>query len=247
MSRRFQSCCLILVILGFLAPLASQTLDRAAKPVAPPADPAITYTSALSGLMYVMDQDGSNQTLVHGGSNAMPSWSPDGSQIVFASDSRKGKGIYIINKDGSGQCQLATVNGGSAWPYIGPVWSPLPMGDGKFKVVYADVPVGGINPDLFVVNADCSNPGKPVNITNTPNVTELFPSWSRFANRIAAQVDLQVVVYDVNVFSGVVKVTSQTALSTLGLFPPTRIRVSCATFANQTLVKPMTASPWNQT
>lgn len=190
----------------------------------PPPDPAIVFnTGNPTGSLMVMNADGSNQQVIlKQGNNAKASWSPDGSQIVFASDI-KGKGIYIINKDGTGLCKLVPINDSGAWYFAGPVWSPLPLADGKFKIVYANTPSpGASNYDLFVVNANCSNPGNPVNLTNTPVTTEWFPSWSRFANHIAAQYGSSpdVVVYDVGVNGGVVNITSKTYLKDLGLFPP---------------------------
>ncbi|MCH8286841.1 PD40 domain-containing protein [candidate division KSB1 bacterium] len=57
--------------------------------------------------IYVMDADGSNikrltNSLRHDGS---PSWSPDGSQIIFESDRNGSFEIYIMNADGSNQRQ----------------------------------------------------------------------------------------------------------------------------------------------
>ena len=54
--------------------------------------------------IYVMNIDGSNQKRLtfNNVGNWHPSWSPDGSKIIFSStDKDKKSHIYIMNKDGS--------------------------------------------------------------------------------------------------------------------------------------------------
>jgi serine/threonine protein kinase len=64
------------------------------------------------------------------GGACQPSWSPDGSRLVFTSpcaikkDAYPGSGLYIINADGSGLKQLPSAPGGGDFE---PAWSP----DGK--------------------------------------------------------------------------------------------------------------------
>lgn len=64
------------------------------------------------------------------GGACQPSWSPDGSRLVFTSpcaikkDTYQGSGLYIINADGSGLKQLPSAPGGGDFE---PAWSP----DGK--------------------------------------------------------------------------------------------------------------------
>jgi Ca2+-binding RTX toxin-like protein len=71
-----------------------------------------------------MDADGSNvqQTTFLGGENAYPSWSPDGTRLVFnhANVSGGNYDIYMINVNGKGLTQLT--NGPSDDFY--PSWSP---------------------------------------------------------------------------------------------------------------------------
>ena len=67
----------------------------------PPADPAIVFS--LNGDVRVIDEDGSNDVRLSRGdviSTGDPAWSPDGSQIVFATDAQ-GDGIYVMNADGT--------------------------------------------------------------------------------------------------------------------------------------------------
>jgi TolB protein len=77
---------------------------------------AFVGDSAGSYTLYVMDADGGHVTsLVAGEFMEAPSWSPDGSQLTFALLAY-GKGIMIINTDGTG---LKTLTEGR-----GPSWSP---------------------------------------------------------------------------------------------------------------------------
>src|SRR5262249_53767840 len=65
----------------------------------------------------VINVDGSHLThLAPQGS--WPSWSPDGSQIVFANSTNGNTDIYLMNVDGSGMTRLTTTGG------IAPSWSP---------------------------------------------------------------------------------------------------------------------------
>jgi Tol biopolymer transport system component len=82
-----------------------------------------------------MDADGSNQRNLtqHPGLDLYARWSPDGSQIAFASDRHSqtgGSEIYIMNADGSGVRRLTHSNIASFMPN----WMP----DGE-RIVFATV------------------------------------------------------------------------------------------------------------
>ena len=117
-----------------------------------------------------MDADGSNLTqLTTKGEYEEPNWSPDGKKIAFESASG---GIYTMNPDGSNQT-LAIAGGDQ------PDWSP----DGT-KIAYRRYPSGQSHSDIFIANADGSN---PVNLTarigNTSD--EAVPAWSPDGTKIA--------------------------------------------------------------
>ena len=131
--------------------------------------------------IYVMDDDGKNQRNLtnHPDRDLAPSWSPDGTQIVFISD-RDGhvpKGrvwstfeIYVMDADG-GNPQNLTNDPNSD---LSPVWSP----DGK-RIVFSSN--REVNFEIYVMDADGGNPQK---LTNNPG-TDHHPSWSPDGKRIA--------------------------------------------------------------
>jgi Tol biopolymer transport system component len=215
----------VLIVLTGTILLGQPASARAQKKPGTPADPAIAYQKPVGGNvnLMVMNADGSNQRVVYNrGQSYTPNWSPDGKKLVFGnSGTGSGSGIYIINVDGTGLCKLAALNNTQAM-WSSPAWSPLPLADGNYWIVYVDI--SGSKRDLFAVKANCSNPGSPVNLTNTTADEEWFPSWSRFANHIAVQLSPGgstpvVAIYDVSVVGAAPKLSSPVLLTTLGLFP----------------------------
>jgi len=114
------------------------TRQRMLSPVDPGTEPNLT--------LWLMNSDGSNQHPLIADASAneagqdLPAWSPDGGRIAFQS----GEQIDVVNTDGS---QLTTL---AANAYA-PQWSP----DGT-EIAFAR-PRGHVA-DLFVMNADGSNP-----------------------------------------------------------------------------------------
>lgn len=210
------------VALLIAASLSTAGRAQAKQPQPQPApDPAIVFEAGHPGGLVdlmVMNSDGSNKKiLLRGGHHHMPSWSPDRSQVVFSSDTN-GPGIYLINKDGTGLCKVVGTSGDqSIGPFVGPVWSPLPFGDGFHRIAYADTSAG--SPDLFLVKAMCNAPA-PTNLTQSDLKTEWFPTWSRSARRIAAAVqDYSVspstegiVVYDLTDYGTLISQTNVTSI-----------------------------------
>jgi len=78
----------------------------------------------LSSDIYVVNADGTdlrNLTLSKAGHD-VPSWSPDGSKIAFASDRYGNWEIYIMNADGS---NLVRITDTPEEDERDPVWSPF--------------------------------------------------------------------------------------------------------------------------
>ena len=99
------------------------------------------------------------------GDDERPNWSPDGKQIVFATNRGFGGtyAIYKMNADGTGATHL-TVNQ-SSFDYS-PAWSP----DGNFIMFQSTV---SGNTDLWRMNANGSN---QFNLTGHP-ATDDEPDW----------------------------------------------------------------------
>ena len=105
------------------------------------------------------------------GGACQPSWSPDGSRLVFTSpcnikkDTYQGSSLYIINADGSGLQPLPTAPGGD----FEPAWSPdgqyiafTSLRDGYMQVYSYKIDDGDIN---RLVKTDINKPARQ-------------PSWS---------------------------------------------------------------------
>jgi Tol biopolymer transport system component len=123
-----------------------------------------------------VDADGSNYIRLTNSKNSEdPTWSPDGTKIAFIGSSGE---IHTMNPDGSNQT-LAIARGDQ------PDWSP----DGT-KMVYRGAPPGQGHPDIFVANADGSN---PINLSarfssrsaDRANPWEGEPAWSPDGTKIA--------------------------------------------------------------
>ena len=131
--------------------------------------------------------------------DGMPNWSHDGTKIVFVSQRDGDNEIFVMNADGSNQVQLTH----NKTKDITPAWSPdgtkiafVSDRDHSFEV-NVKPPSQDIEPgspefleramqskkihDIFVMNADGSN---PVNITRYPN-NDFKPTWSPDGSRIA--------------------------------------------------------------
>jgi hypothetical protein len=102
----------------------------------PPADPAIAnidHAGNGGNQLWVMDADGANQSLLLGssgggvGESAMnPSWTPDGTRILFESNVQ-GNGIYVVDRDGGNLTKLHPLNNRAPLPaHAHPALSPVP-------------------------------------------------------------------------------------------------------------------------
>ena len=137
-----------------------------------------------SSSIWVMNVNGSNQTRLtqKGGADYQPSWSPDGTQIAFASDRENGSSIisddiYVMNADGSNQIRLTKSGGYDYQPgrlaevkHYGPSWSP----DGTQIVFASDRENDLFIDDIWVMDTDGSNPTR---LTESGGY-DYQPSWS---------------------------------------------------------------------
>ncbi len=130
------------------------------------------------GTIYVLNADGGGRTqLISGKSSSSdidwgPAWSPDGSKILFNRSVNCDQGgdcesttIWTVSADGRNPAKLADIH------TYGLDWSP----DGK-RIVFSSWSYPSI--DLFVMNVDGSG---VTNITNSPNMGEVAPSWQPVA------------------------------------------------------------------
>ena len=100
-------------------------------------------------------------------------WSPDGKQIVLATNLSGRTNLWKVSSNGSWPAQLAQ----SDEAQLSPIYSP----DGKW-VVYQQDKGGNELYDLYAIP---SAGGTPVNLTNTPEVRELSARFSPDGNWIA--------------------------------------------------------------
>lgn len=102
--------------------------------------------------IYTVNQDGT--VLRNHASGSAPSWSPDGSTIVFDSFRDGNYEIYKMNADGSNQVRLTNNPASDTSPHYSP--------DGS-TIVFSSQRDG--NPEIYKMNADGSN---QVRLTNDP-------------------------------------------------------------------------------
>ncbi len=108
------------------------------------------------------------------GSDYASSWSPDGRKIVFVSDQSGGRGLHVMEADGSGVTLLPTGHN-VTWD---PAWSP----DGS-KIAFVSDSDG--DREIYVMNSDGSG---IVQLTDNSE-SDTWPKWSSDGSRIAFESD----------------------------------------------------------
>jgi TolB protein len=115
----------------------------------------IAYTKYASGYwsIWVMNADGTHSTHLVDclNSQCYPSWSPDGTKILFQRAVPDGAGIFLINVDGSNMTRLTPFPGIGYSGDVNSSWTP----DGRVifnhvHLPYTDPPVT----DIVIMNAD---------------------------------------------------------------------------------------------
>jgi serine/threonine protein kinase len=107
-----------------------------------------------------------------------PSWSPDGTRIVFTSpctfdtDSYRESSLFIINADGTGLTPLNTASGGD----FDPAWSP----DGR-HIAFTSLRDG--RREVYLLELDTENATR-LTFSETDEENSQ-PAWSPFGNQIA--------------------------------------------------------------
>ena len=137
---------------------------------------AFVVGTGLNAEIYVIASNGvgASRVTTHWGSDADPSWSPNGSRIAFASDRDMNLEIYVMNANGESQTRLTNV---PAADYR-PAWSP----DGA-RIAFVSERDG--NAEVYVMNADGASP-----VRLTSNVArDADPAWSPDGSRIAFSSD----------------------------------------------------------
>ncbi len=145
--------------------------------------------------IYVIDADGGGtprevSTVHPPESHAYPDWAPDGQKIVFSRYDQGGNrhgGCYEYGRltlvDPAGGTTETPLANESAWIDGAPSFSP----DGE-KLAYVRRPTicyrGGqpVHSDIYTLPVDG---GAPVQLTNTPGVSEGRPQWSPDGTKIA--------------------------------------------------------------
>jgi len=174
-----------------LPPVLDVTKEPDSTPVAGPTQIGggygqIAFASERSGIpqIYLMNVDGTGLQLMTSMENGacQPSWSPNGSQLVFISPCRtrgeffdnpyKDASLYMINADGTGQKTLTTIPGSD----YDPAWSP----DGT-RIAFTSVRDG--RKEIYVLTVDS---GVVTRLTNSSgDIENSQPAWSPFSNQIA--------------------------------------------------------------
>ena len=127
--------------------------------------------------IYVVKADGTGlrQVTSDPAADFDPTQSPDGKQIAYRhqiGDDRS-TDIYVVDADGSGERNVSRNEGVADW---GPAWSP----DGSQIAFMAQTPEGTQNYEIFVMNADGTDPRR---LTQSPG-DDGWPTWSPDGRRI---------------------------------------------------------------
>jgi Tol biopolymer transport system component len=113
------------------------------------------YTDISGSRLWIANADGSGVRLLAKGDVHSPALSPDGKKLAFHEGPKGGRDICVINADGTGRRQLTKGDRDSSSPAFSP--------DGK-EIIYEsstrdeEDPVAWLTPDIYIMNADGSEP-----------------------------------------------------------------------------------------
>ena len=124
------------------------------------------------GDVYLASPDGSGARKIDvAGVQANPVVSPDGTRVAY----EYGRGIWVMNADGSGGRRVSDGTNSTVFADADPAWSP----DGG-RVVFSRYQAG--DTDLWSANLDGSGQR---DLTNTPAYDEADPTWSPAGGEIS--------------------------------------------------------------
>lgn len=157
------------------------------EPIGAAPENKIAFVSNRDGVeeIYTMNPDGTQQVRMTQNTavDAQPAWSPDGTQIAFASDRTNNMDIFVMPYGAGSEATRLTFDNNQD---VNPAWSP----DGT-KIAWASNKFG--NYDIWVMNPDGT---EPTQITFDSS-SEDQPSWSPDGTKIAfvSDRDGQPVIY----------------------------------------------------
>lgn len=122
--------------------------------------------------IFVMNADGTNP--IDLGPGYSPSWSPDGSKIVYGDGNGETSDLWIMNADGSNKTRL-TVN----WSSHSPAWSPVGN-----RIAFISQHEGG--PHVYLIDADGQNQVR-LTIADSAIIQEAAPLWSPDGTKVIFQ------------------------------------------------------------
>jgi len=170
--------------------------------------------------LFVMDDAGDRPIRLVGdgdkgvSAESHPSFSPDGTRMVFGSDREGTNDIWAINLDGTGLTRLTSGD----LPSIEPTFSP----DGT-RIAFTGLRAG--NADIYVMDAD----GRNRRQVTTADGTDYRPAWSPDGSRIAftSLRDSNADVYIVDATGGIeTRLTETLAFDTEPAFSPDGRRIA---------------------
>jgi serine/threonine-protein kinase len=143
---------------GAARPLAEQRRDYLFPQFAPDGGRlAVEIHDESGGHIWVYDRAaGTLARLTSRGHNSRPVWSPDGSEIAYASARDSLSGVYRMRADGGGD-ERAIGRSGTTTGFTDVSWSP----DGRLIAYAGRTPTGPAR-DLWVVATDPDSAGRPV-------------------------------------------------------------------------------------
>lgn len=131
----------------------------------------------LSGGIFVMNSDGTGQTLLST-FGEVPAWSPDGTKIAFGSSSRtisSQNGIWVMNAaDGSGKTQLTTFGHWPAWSPDGSHIAFSSDKDNRSDLDLWEMDVTNFSTAASTAHRVCSRPGADIDVVWSPGAIVAF-------------------------------------------------------------------------